>query len=539
MKILVISTLRLGDILMTTPALRALKTKGHQVHLLINKQFENVVPLLVDVDRIHTLDRKAIERALVEPSHSLFEGYDRLQWLISRLAAENFDLVVNLTHTRLAGLLSSIIPTKDIVGLTISPNGTPSFGSPWFRYLNDVGSSGARSGFHFSDIFQFALGESTLRDRYFLKETERGRAEWHNFRRLLGNVILVQPFSSDLKKDWDKKSVLRTILEIEQRMSTHTVVMMGAPFEQDRLVELQQELRTAGGRAQTAILSLEGAFSAVRDAKLFLTVDTATKHLAAATETPVVELALGGSDPHKTGIYRSGRYILKSRTPCAPCSHTGACTQKSHLCGDSIKPDAVADICEAILKKQEHRLTEIAARHQSQWVLFKTQIAASGSWSLEEFGGTKSRFAEQLGRQAWKISLSLKPEEVWEEMGSQVLKFRQVLDDQGIDAIDTETVRDLEVQLNRRLDQVRDLKKDFQRQMRLSSSDQNRKQFVERLKGLLAECDLAEFHKLDGIEERSLTALRRLQMALEDIEQKNHIQLKLVRYIPILREESL
>ena len=539
MKVLVISVLRLGDIVMTTPALRALKAKGHEVHLLINKQFEAVIPLLSDVDRVHTLDRKSIERALVEPSHGLFEAYDRLEWLLQRLSSENYDLIVNLTHNRLAGLLSAMIPAGDCVGLSISEDDVASFGSPWFRYLNEVGISGAKSGFHISDIFQFALGEEKLRDRYFLKETERGRAEWHQFRRLLGDVILVQPFSSDLKKEWSSDHLLRGILDLEQRIPRATVVLMAAPFEKERLIALMQELRNAGARAQSAVLSLEGALSAIRDASLFVTVDTATKHLAAATSTPVVELALGGSDPRKTGIYRSGQYVLQSQIPCSPCSHVKNCTQPSRLCAESLHPEAVAEICAAVYLKETSRLGIIAAPYKDRWSLFKTHLSPTSAWSLELVNGVSSKFLEQLNRQSWKISLSLKPDEVWQEMGSQVLQFRQTLDELEVGEIDPGTIRNLEQRLQSQLDQVQSLKRDFQKEIRHSPSDKHVQIFIGRLKNLLAECEMADFHKLDNVETRSLTALRRLQMALEDIERKNHIEMKLVRYIPILREESI
>jgi hypothetical protein len=92
----------------------------------------------------------------------------------------------------------------------------------------------------------------------------------------------------------------------------------------------------------------------------------------------------------------------------------------------------------------------------------------------------------------------------------------------------------IEVRLRRHLERVRVLKLSFRSQL-IAPAGSNQA-LTQAIRQLLEECDLHERHILPESEDKSLTGLRRLQMALQDIEQKNEIELKLIRNF---QQESL
>ncbi len=529
MKALVVSLLRLGDVVMATPTIRALKQKGYSVDLLINKQFENLKPLLIDVNHVHLLDRKAIEKALVEPHRPMFEAYDRLNQLVQTLKKQNYDLVVNVTHNQLSGHLTSLIQGQHTIGLKF--NSDSRFNSPWFRYLNDV-SQHKESHFHYADLFQFSLGEKKSLGRTFLQETSKGRAEWHEHQKNLSSVFLIQPFSSDTKKQWLVPQLLQTILNLEKKRPELSFVVMGAPFESDALFDLQQKLKALGSRASFVTLSLEGALSAIHGAEFFLTLDTATKHLAAATKTKVLELALGSSEPSKTGFYRDKGFILQSLAECAPCSHVSACEKVSHFCSLSFTPEVVSDIAVAILDQDDDQLKAIANKYSHQFQLSKTVITGQGYWAALNIDSPVLDVEKALLKSALRLSFSVHHEEQHLQMGSACLDFHQGLDQD----VSLSTVEQLETRLVLQIDKVKRLKMEFQMQL---GEKKSIGKFVGQVQELLKECDLSASHRIEDIKDRNLLSLRRLQMALADVERKSDIQLKLVRNIPAKQEQTL
>src|ERR1035438_9564446 len=99
MKILVVSLLRLGDILMATSVLRSLK-KDHpeaELHILINKQFEMLARLIPHVDKVYCFDRQGLQDIIGRGDRQLLEAYHQVDDLVTELGRNQYDQVLNLT----------------------------------------------------------------------------------------------------------------------------------------------------------------------------------------------------------------------------------------------------------------------------------------------------------------------------------------------------------------------------------------------------------------------------------------------------------
>ena len=368
-KILVISLLRLGDIVLTAPVLRGLKARDPdtEVHLLINSGFAAVTALMPYIDKFILFEREDLQAGLGRGDWPLFEPFDNLEALITRLNGEGYDSVVNLTQNRLSGFLTSLIHAPEKRGLTISHDGIADFGSRWFRYLNEITaedgrhalSNDAASPYHLVDIFRFALGVEIVPDAEALVESEKGRAEAHALLRQLGSdsseespYILVQPFTSDPKKDWGVDRFERLVALVSDAYPDLLVVILCAPNEAPRLDKIRRKLCDVDGRrVGLAVCGLEGAYSLLRKARLLVTGDTSIKHMAAAASLKIIEICLGGSDSRRTGAYLHGSVVVRSKEPCAPCVHSRPCHRERHACAEGVTPEIVAGLVVSFLSR--------------------------------------------------------------------------------------------------------------------------------------------------------------------------------------------
>lgn len=145
MKLLVLRFSSIGDIVLTSPVVRCLKTqlKDVEIHFAVKEQFKDLVSSSPHIDRIHVLE-------------------DDLNGLIHRLKNENFDLIIDLHHNlRTATIKRRLdVPSKSFPKLNIEK---------WLlvnlkidrlphvhivdRYMSTVGSLGVKNDGQGLDLF--------------------------------------------------------------------------------------------------------------------------------------------------------------------------------------------------------------------------------------------------------------------------------------------------------------------------------------------------------------------------------------------------
>lgn len=410
MKILVISLLRLGDVVMSTGILRLLREKYRdaEIHLLINQQFAGLAPMIKSADHILTFDRQHIQEGLGDASRPLFDSYERVRQFVEDLSEQQYDLVINLTQNKLSGYLLSLVEAKEKQGLSLDVQGRAGFGSSWFRHLNRQIDSDSDGVFHHTDIFNFALGSGSDTYGPILAETESGLQEAQRFIVDGRPFVAIQALSSDIKKDWELDSLKKALRSFQRVHPKVDLVFLAAPNEAARLGPLVMELAEGKNHVRLAVCGLEAAFSLVARAKVLLTMDTSIKHLASATSTPVLELSLGSSDYRRTGVYSQDSIIIQSKEPCAPCSHSKNCHRERHFCGERLSPELIALTLSSVYTRQLAQLSAVAEEFSDEADVLRTELREGGFWSAlpvqSEF--SEASVARLVDLCTWKIFLN-------------------------------------------------------------------------------------------------------------------------------------
>lgn len=326
MKILVVSLLRLGDLIQQEILIAGLREKHPHadIHLLVNGQFTQVEKIFAGkINKFFYFDREGLQRGLGEAQFNILWSFDQLQNLINQINQENYDQILNFTHTKLSAYLIGAFKAKEKKGLYQEEGRFRGLDSPWLRYFNERFSGNSPCLFNYVELlgksFQIPLKEMAG------DEDRKNRRE---------KVILFQCLTSDTKKNWGLDRFLALKSEIETNLADYKVKILGAPFEKETLLKKFKS-------EDLIICDMQEARAHLKSASLLVTGDTSIKHLAAQLGTPLVEIAIGSSDIRKTGAYSRNAVQLTSQVACAPCTHSAACPQKSHLCAEDVRVDQV------------------------------------------------------------------------------------------------------------------------------------------------------------------------------------------------------
>lgn len=376
MKILIVSLLRMGDLVMQRHVLNRYLAQypDVEVHLLTQSENKKVSFLFPEVKKTYYFERAYLQRIINDPSENLLKPLQVVQDLIEQVNSEKYDLVLNWTHQRTAAYFLGLIEAKNKSGPIYEQGHFFLNGNQYLRKFNDTFSNLNESLFHYVDYLSL-INELPTQFSGFTAKKDLSAKE----------NILIQPLTSDSKKNWPLLQWSIFIEQLQLQRPQANVQVLGAEFEKKDLLKYFNE-------TQLQIGSLEQAFNKIGKSQLLISADTVTKHLASLTKTPVVELCLGSSQPSKTGIWGLNSYIVQSAASCHPCSHSLACSQKSQICAEEIQVNELVKTLDALLSDR-------SVSKQTSFKLFKTAVNLGGSWTIHRLdvqGGTHVSRSREL-----------------------------------------------------------------------------------------------------------------------------------------------
>jgi ADP-heptose:LPS heptosyltransferase len=380
-RILGISLLRLGDLILQKPLIEGLRKKHPQseIHMLINKQFAPVEFLFAGlVDRFIYFDRELLQKSCGEKEFNILWGVRNLKNLVDELNRVEYDDVYNFTHNRLTAHIAGLIKARRVVGIYSAAGKFYGLDNPWIQFFNNYFGRSEAAGFHYTEILAKSL-EIPLRPASAKSLFRPGKKK-----------ILLQPLTSDAKKNWS----LARFQELARRLAAETayeVLVLGAPFEAEVLAP-----HFAPG--QLKVCSLQEAAAELKQAALLITGDTSIKHLAALFEVPILEISLGSAQPLQVGAFSNESYILESRLACGPCPHSVPCSQPRHACAEQMSVVAVLEAAHIALGLDRKSWERYAQNHVALNV-YRTEIRHIVGWTVEGLSvATKNNLDEILQR---------------------------------------------------------------------------------------------------------------------------------------------
>ncbi|MNJ92679.1 Glycosyltransferase family 9 (heptosyltransferase) [compost metagenome] len=325
MRVLVVSLLRLGDLIQQKALLDGLRHKHPraEIHLLLNRQFSNAEKILTGtVDKYLYFEREQLQKGLGEAEYNILWSFSQLQNLVNDVNATSYDVVYNFTHTKLSAYLIGAFEIKEKKGLHQKSGRFAGLDTGWIRYFNDRFSGNQNCFFNYVELLAKSFDIPLKNEMAKKSETKKSK------------IILFQCLTSDSKKNWGLERFVALKKEIETTLIDFKIRILGASFEKEILLQFFRE-------DELLICDLVEAQKHLKDARLLVTGDTSIKHMAAQMGTPIVELVIGSSDAVKTGAFSDKSRQVLTTAACAPCVHSAPCSQKSHLCAEDVTVEKV------------------------------------------------------------------------------------------------------------------------------------------------------------------------------------------------------
>ncbi|MEE8483100.1 MAG: glycosyltransferase family 9 protein [Nitrospinota bacterium] len=355
-KILILNFTRIGDLIQTSPLIAGLKEKypKSEITLLANVSFVGICDHIPNIDRLLVFDVKQFVNA-DDGNTSILDVYRYLDKLTAELQAENYDVLINLSHSRLTAMMGRLLGIDDVRGFYATEDGYRVVNDPWIVYFSSLLSFRIHNTFNLVDLYQLS-GGVLPKGRGLLIEKEKPVKAASKMLSEIGisdgdTVIGVQAGASRTDRRWAPEKFAAAADLLSKRKKAK-VLLFGAPSEKELGDEIASRMK---GPAINLVgkTSLEELIGVVDRCEMLLTNDTATMHVAAAVGTPSIALFLVHAFPPETGPYSEGNIILEPQIACFPCSHHTKCPH--YACLDMITPEDVAEAAEILpeLKKNK------------------------------------------------------------------------------------------------------------------------------------------------------------------------------------------
>jgi heptosyltransferase-1 len=333
-KILLIRLRRIGDIIMTTPAISALRKAFPKAFMayIVEKPFRSLVEGNPDLDKIIVLsEEKTIKESLA---------------LIKQIRKEKYDLVLDFHSGPRASLITFFSKAKIKLGYRIK----------YRHFMYDLALPRSKEDGYFHSVQNHlnlvqALGVK-VNSLCPLSLPKAQKEEHQKIKKIIkenrldsSKVIALHISAGNEFRDWGTENLIRLINLLTPHEGIK-IVLIGE--KKDKPTE--EEILT---RAIHPPLSLVGELNLrelgelISQSCLFVGSDSGPMHIAASTSTPIVAY-FGPTLSAHFAPWMAKASIIEKDFDCRPCKQK-RCHYKDFRCLQSIKPEEVYEACLAYI----------------------------------------------------------------------------------------------------------------------------------------------------------------------------------------------
>jgi len=335
-KILLIRLRRIGDIVMTTPAVAALKKALPRASLtyVVEKPYVRLIE-----------GNPAIEETVLIPPHQ--KAFSFLG-LVRRLRRERFDIAVDFHGGPRASRIAWLSGARLKVGYELKHKG----------FIYDILVPRSREGApihsvenHLNLVRAAGIEVQKPWPRLFLpparpEETRRIEELWSGGGLTGKRAVVLHVGAGNAFRDWGSQNLTALALRLAALPDVQ-VALVGSAEDVPRAGEIRM-------KSGNAVISFAGTLNlielreAIGRAMLFVGPDSGPMHIAATTSTPIVAL-FGPNLPEYNAPWRAQATVIEKTLDCRPCKQR-TCTTGDLRCLLSITVEEVFEACRSRLQ---------------------------------------------------------------------------------------------------------------------------------------------------------------------------------------------
>lgn len=353
MKILIIKFRNIGDVLLSTPLIENLKIKypDAKIGFALNKGCEAMITQNPNVSKIHIYDRNKLKKM------SFLKRLFSEIGFAKEIKKEKYDIAINLTSGDRGILIAKFANIKKIIGI----KGKNKFIS---KFITDEipNFKGFR---HVVEQNLDAL--KTLNFEPFSKKVSVYSNENVDFLSLPKKFIHIHPTSRWMFKCISDDIMAKIIYLCENELGIK--IVLTADKNETEMNKINSILSLCKSKPINLAgrLNLKQIVTLSKKSSLYIGVDTAIMHIAAANDVPCIaffgpsgafewgpwdnSLTKSGYTK-KNGIQKMGKHIvIQKNWDCVPCGNDGCDGSKISKCLMEFEKDFLSDFKNLIKKK--------------------------------------------------------------------------------------------------------------------------------------------------------------------------------------------
>ncbi len=346
--ILVFNMTRMGDLVQSTPLISGLRLKypGSKISLIVTKEFNEFSERIPNIDERIVFNLKQFKE---NPNTTWVELYRYLEKFLEDLKGKDYDLVINLSHSKLSALMIQYLGSKNVRGFLCNDEGERMTYHPWLQYFFIEPFNRDYNSFNLVDIFSRGgdvepgpKGIEIIEKDEDMKNVEKWFQKLNSKKNSL--IVGIQAGSSLEGRRWPTENFAKLSNKLINELDAF-VILFGVASESkvaneiySRIENTQQVLDLTG---KTNYSELIGA---LKHCQYLITNDTGTMHIAAALNIRIIGLFFAHAHPYETAPYKEGNIIFQAKIDCAPCSYGVSCHDV--VCVHKVKPELVYGLLE-------------------------------------------------------------------------------------------------------------------------------------------------------------------------------------------------
>lgn len=334
-KILVIDLAFIGDVILATPVLRALRGTYPKARITML-----TIPLTAEVAAMNPY----VDNVLVYDKRGEHKGFFGMFKIAKLLRRHSFDMAICMNFAVRGAIVAWLAHIPERVGYDAQQASL---------FLTRV-TSHEREGIkhealnHLEVLHSLHLDTSDTSLAFRLPEAAKASLaqKRQQLRLAEKGYVLICPFGSYEKKNLTLDTAAQVTAHLAARMP---VYLIGGKKEQAGLAQVAFAADIPPSHVLAGDLTLQELAVFLHEAELLVTVDTGPLHMAQASGCPVLAI-FGPTDPVVWGPRGKGSRVIYHHKACSPCWGKGTCNQNA--CISDITAVEIMQAADELLAKK-------------------------------------------------------------------------------------------------------------------------------------------------------------------------------------------
>jgi predicted lipopolysaccharide heptosyltransferase III len=350
-RILLIQLGDIGDVVLTTPTIKALKENhpSGEIFVLLRSHAGELLegcPWVDGVICVNKEKRKFTENIAYQKNFLL------------GLRRKRFELAIDLRAGTRGAIASFLSGARLRVGRYRGDKRL--WRNRLFTHLirpeNELRQYSALHSLNILAPFELRI-KNTSPELIVTEEKERSAANILRKEKVLPDKLLIalHPFSRWRYKEWPIRNYIRLINHMGIRYKV-SILITGSIDERDRVSDIAKsskiDVHNLAGKTSLGELA-----AILKKCRLLIGIDSAPIHIAAAVGTPTITI-FGPSSPINWAPQGKHHYVIYKDLPCVPCRQKGCNNSEVSRCLDELSVEEVIPVVDTKFLEMETTLSQ-------------------------------------------------------------------------------------------------------------------------------------------------------------------------------------